>query len=753
MECAIDSSHFSDPMPWIGVYITAASLVCSLAMAADIINGLRLRKLWFPCRFFSLNATSLTLLTIATKLPVDLSTPMPRAQDQLTKLSGTVLICTAMANFMPSLGTMEDSQVILNVVPLIILVITIIINVCIQMSTKVISAFVTEHMIILFFMLIMLLILCSSALTVSTTSQLLKQQYELKHHQASDGPDVKVETSTVTKLKNDVRKYWMMAHSSSPQYVLSRSLIGTASGAFCLLGAMVLTEAFIASLCLFPYWCEVLDCPSTAQSPYEGSTKLVSFSQVIAVGVGTIAPACRCFAAVNSRRFQIKTWSEFKGEFKVERYWIQKLVEWKDSPLHFDIKSRSCLRFVYGFRNLILDVCLQMQTAIVLFSKSVRLALMLVMTGLKILLSCFLSILPRRQFKSSGSVSNEETVSSSNTERGLNDFVLHLEGEDKLVHLIMKQGCIDTEKWIHKGRKNQLKHLMDLLSKSTISEGYKGVCDFDSDVVRPVGSEESPPNCWALPLVTLVSIAIAIPCTDRELIKPLLRGVNEGLRCVRFIEKKLDLKGLERIVSADIVWLGVDLNHKWFDVDIATLIPEEKDPKKIIERLAEIGKDCVLDFEKTMAPVWGNKKNTLKWTAKALAGNSLYRICQTILDDYENKFRTAEELFEWLCVTISDILGACLTNLPHAISIECSSSAIEAKEDSIRKAASFLGEAENILETLGQQGVQDLGIDQCAYIDDWRASKLKKNTSRLPSATSNDDMSNATLGELRLSNE
>ncbi|XP_058111274.1 uncharacterized protein LOC131254299 [Magnolia sinica] len=441
IECGIDSRHFGNPMPWIGVYITAASLVCSLAVAVDISNGLRLRKLWFPCRFFSLNPTSLTLLAIATKLPVDLTTSMPEARDQLTKLSGTVLICTAMANFMPSLGTMEDSQVILNVVPLGILVITIIVNVCIEMVTGVIYAFRLEHKIILFFLLIMLLILCSSALTVSTTSQLLKQQCELKHHQASDGPDVQVETSTVTKLKNDVRKYWMMAHSSSPQYVLSRSLIGTASGAFCLLGAIVLTEAFIASL-YHPstvLLCQRLIYPSTSppgviaiQSPsdYQWSTRLVLFSQVIAVWVGTIAPACRWFAAVNSRGFQIKTWSEFKGKFKVERYWIQKLVEWKDSPLHFHIKSRSCRRFVYGFRNLILDVCLKMQTAIVLFSKSVRLTSMLAMTGLKMHVSCFLSILVRGQFKSSGSASNEETGSSSNTETCLNDFVLHLEGEE-----------------------------------------------------------------------------------------------------------------------------------------------------------------------------------------------------------------------------------------------------------------------------------------------------------------------------------
>ncbi|KAL6004981.1 hypothetical protein ACLOJK_005540 [Asimina triloba] len=88
----LDDSKFSEPLPWIGVYIAAASLACALAMAADAYRGISHRKLWFPNIYFSLNAATLSLLAIATKLPVDLNTPMPRPQDQLAKLSGTVFL-------------------------------------------------------------------------------------------------------------------------------------------------------------------------------------------------------------------------------------------------------------------------------------------------------------------------------------------------------------------------------------------------------------------------------------------------------------------------------------------------------------------------------------------------------------------------------------------------------------------------------------------------------------------------------------
>ena len=52
------------------------------------------------------------LLGIAVKLPADLNTAMPGRWDQLSKLTGAVLVCTAMGNIMPSLGvTDEESRV------------------------------------------------------------------------------------------------------------------------------------------------------------------------------------------------------------------------------------------------------------------------------------------------------------------------------------------------------------------------------------------------------------------------------------------------------------------------------------------------------------------------------------------------------------------------------------------------------------------------------------------------------------------
>ncbi|KAG8388707.1 hypothetical protein BUALT_Bualt02G0153400 [Buddleja alternifolia] len=121
------------PMPWIGIYIAAASLLCTLAMAADAFNGFRTKKFWFPSKFFSLSAASLTFLAIAMKLPVDLTTQMCDVTDRLAKLSSLVFLSTSMANFMTSLGSMANKDILMNVVALGVLVITVTVNVSIQL--------------------------------------------------------------------------------------------------------------------------------------------------------------------------------------------------------------------------------------------------------------------------------------------------------------------------------------------------------------------------------------------------------------------------------------------------------------------------------------------------------------------------------------------------------------------------------------------------------------------------------------------
>ncbi|KAL0318479.1 UNVERIFIED_CONTAM: hypothetical protein Sangu_2004100 [Sesamum angustifolium] len=52
-----------EAMPWIGLYIAAASAVCTLAMAADAFNGFTSKKLWFPCKYFSMNAASFDVIS------------------------------------------------------------------------------------------------------------------------------------------------------------------------------------------------------------------------------------------------------------------------------------------------------------------------------------------------------------------------------------------------------------------------------------------------------------------------------------------------------------------------------------------------------------------------------------------------------------------------------------------------------------------------------------------------------------------
>ncbi|KAM0045638.1 hypothetical protein Hdeb2414_s0009g00306321 [Helianthus debilis subsp. tardiflorus] len=100
---SLNNSKFNDPMPWIGIYVAAASLICGIAMTIDALHAFRYKKFWFPCKFFSLNATTLTVIAVAIKFSVDLNAAMPRRQDQLAKVSSSAFICMVMGNLLPSL--------------------------------------------------------------------------------------------------------------------------------------------------------------------------------------------------------------------------------------------------------------------------------------------------------------------------------------------------------------------------------------------------------------------------------------------------------------------------------------------------------------------------------------------------------------------------------------------------------------------------------------------------------------------------
>lgn len=244
---AVDDSRFNEPMPWIGLYVVAASAACAVAMAADTFQGFSCRKLWFPSKFFALNATTLTLIGVAVKLSVDLNTSMPRQHDQLAKLSSTTFMCTAIANSMPSLGSMENKELMMNVVALGILVVTVIVNVCIQMGTGVIYVFWMEHAAVMFLMMVLFAILISSSIAIPTTKYHLDVKYNKKYLVVKEECKDNCNPSITGKLKDDLTRYWMMAHTCNPQFVMGRLATCTASGAFCLLSTLTLAEAMLRS--------------------------------------------------------------------------------------------------------------------------------------------------------------------------------------------------------------------------------------------------------------------------------------------------------------------------------------------------------------------------------------------------------------------------------------------------------------------------------------------------------------------------
>ena len=168
-------------------------------------------------------------------------------------------------------------------------------------------------------------------------------------------------------------------------------------------------------------------------------------------------------------------------------------------------------------------------------------------------------------------------------------------------------------------------YLVKLLEKHMPSQGFKGVETFDSDKV-PSLDYEGPLNCWAYPVVTPTTSAVALPNIGKCPIKHFMRSVNEGLSSVRLKNHYLDAKELINIrKAADTIWVGVDLYHKGLGVDIHKMGPQAKGPKQELEELDDIAKKRLTEYSnKNMAGCLKETPSMLP--IKVLAANSMYRI-------------------------------------------------------------------------------------------------------------------------------
>ncbi|KAK6123214.1 hypothetical protein DH2020_043038 [Rehmannia glutinosa] len=697
--------QLDSPMPWIGMYIAAASGACSLAMAVDAFNAFRTKKFWFPCKYFSLNAFSLTLLAVTMKLPVDLTSKMLRVIDKLARVSSLAIMSTAMSNFMASLGSMENNEIVLNLAALGVLVITITVNVCIHVfqireffDTKQILG---EEIGSIVSMIILLVVFCSSAVMAPTAKRYVESQYKQMHKRVSN-EQVSWGEFTTDELRVVVRRYWVMAESGSPQFVIARSVTCIISGVVCLLMALTLLEAQIRLPSVFKGY--------KVSSNYKWSIKWILVVQSIGVALGSIAPLLRWFNVAYFKSSSIGR-KRFRDELRVEAYWTQRLEHWRDSPLPLKIGYHKLRKFLHDAKRLLLNFCIVVQILIVVVSK---LVLLMSSTFVKGLMFCFMKA---RDSKASDDLED------------FSCYVLLLEGEAELPKGTLKNICNEVDKLIQIGKKKQSDNLIELLKKSV---NFNGVREFDSNEIRSLHSQE-PPNCWSLPVVTLTSIAISLPDITDDKSNRLLSAVSEGLYFAKLIEKSLDRNGDLTSVrhTADVVWVGVELYRKWQDKDITSL--KSKTHKETLRKLSSIAEKTVKNFTTETKDFL--LQDPLNWPVKVIAANSMYRITQTIL-----LAEKTDQLFERLSVMISEILAACLTNLVRVVTLKCHSCSIKERERNVRQAALLLGESEKILEILQQREVPSLDQEKAANIEGWREFMKRDNLNPVASisATSND---------------
>ncbi|XP_049387394.1 uncharacterized protein LOC125851669 [Solanum stenotomum] len=652
--------NFSAPMPWIGRYIVAASLICILAMLADAVQGIRRRKFWLPCKFFTFNAASLTLLGVVVKLPLDLNNPMPGKIDQMAKLSSVVFMSTAMANFMPSLALMDNKDILMGMTALGILVITLVVNVCIELGTGIIYSEKTEHIVVMLSMVFLFVIMCFSALTVPTIKSYLELEYRERGNMIEIDDPVDGEKPVEVKLKENLSKFFVMAKTGNPQFVMARSATCAACCAICCLNCLLLLEVSFRD--------NLFDAHVLSMSDYRRSTYCISRIQSAGVAVGTVSSLIRWFAIAT-----IKSSSK-SISIKVERHWLERLKDWKDSPFALEIKNPKCRKLVQQIQNIILLNCIRVQILIVVVSKIVQLFPILLLSLLR---SCFYSS------SQCNNIINSESESAENLEEDISRYVLHLEGEEELT-LVTANKRDDTTWMMEIGRKQQPKHLIELLQKLT---DFRGVSKFD------INHFQEPHIGWKMSIVTLTAIATTIPKIDHKMVDSLLLSVSQGLKYVSFIEDILGTNenSEKNKQAADVVWLELYLYRRWLDQDLQKMDLQGKTSKEILDNFADIAQD------------YATKDDYSRKLTEVIAGNSMYQMSQIILQDNEKiDDQTEVHLFNHISAMIASVLGAYLINMPCAITKKCSSNAIEMREENVQHAIRLLGETEEIIKFIQQ---------------------------------------------------
>ncbi|GJZ12936.1 hypothetical protein Tco_0548166 [Tanacetum coccineum] len=506
---------------------------------------------------------------VAMKLPVDLSNPMLGDADQIAKLGSMVFMCTMMANLLPSLATMNSSELLTNIIALDILVITLIVNVCIQIYTGVIGDFADDYSVLfkgvawlyVVMLLILLIIHTCSGLTILKSKQIIELKYKAGHETALKDLELQQpERLSVAKLKQHVKNHWIMAGTGSPQFTTACSATTSASGVICVVSNGI--HVFFMIIFILG------STESCYDSDYDWSIPVILIIQFIGSLLGTIAPLCRCFAAITFKLSIKWIWNHIKV-FKVESYWTQKLYDWEQSTIPFSVNSRKTKMFIHNIKFIFLIICIGLQKTVVVACKMIALIPIFLVICILFCIRCWKWV--KAIFSASSIVMGQNPEQQTNF-NDLRQYVLQLQEDMELSDRTLKSISRSVNHLILKAEKQQPNNLRKLIE---VSKGFKGVAKYDSLHVPPLSAEQYL-DCWSLPLITLTAIAISLPKIQNDIVDRLLSSVSDGLTYVTLVEESLnatdDYARVQK--AAKVLWVEVEVSNKWIGNNMKNHAPE-----------------------------------------------------------------------------------------------------------------------------------------------------------------------------------
>ncbi|XP_076894717.1 uncharacterized protein LOC143547096 [Bidens hawaiensis] len=681
------AAKYREPMVLIGWYIAVASYFCGNVMLSESKLTIIMKKFWVPMELFSLNAASLTVISVAMKLPMHLTSPMPGEIDQVAKVRSLGFMCIIMSTIMPSLATMDSKSLVSNVTALSILVLTIVVNVGIQIKTQVITHASFHPFSMPPFM----------AAYIYMTTPSLKKVMERKYQATLIDQNLheNLILFNVEELRQLVKRHWIMAATSSPQFVMATTPLSSASSIICAISTVV---------CICLSW----HAPASikrGKSVYIYLTNAIYFTQSVGVVIGAVATMYRYFAVQRIKSFANQNQKHF-SVFKVEKYWTQVLCDWKEIcisseylPDNYTLLRNNVLRSFIGLQSVIVVSCKIVEripiVVIILF--------MYCSSYFKSLTDVF--------------ITPSTASSSEDTDEDLSNYVLVLEDDMQLIKYPVKR-FLDTLSSVKKFTVwNPCNNLLKLVEKSV---AFEGVEMFDNGCIQSLLSSELV-NSWSLPIISLTCIAIVIPSINKDLIDNLLKSVIEGLFLTHRVEASLNttpeyinIHRATKVLSREI-----ENKHECLKTTSKRSAYEGKTPIEIIKSFTHRAKDIVTKFNRSTNGEQVEKENI---PIKVIVANSMYRIAQMIMHTYEikNLEIVEDELFMRLSNMIADILLACLTNIPRVIKMKCREGAIEKREASVLVAAGLLEKTYEIIRRLETRELPNIDPEKMGFINEWR---------------------------------